>query len=194
MPRDDNPFRVLGLPRSASPDDVRAAYRRLARRLHPDTRPADARGPEAHRAMAALNEAYRRALAEAGAHPPGPTRDGMPFCARHAADAVYRCPACHGALCAACLGERCPHCGTGRARPLVPAPRRWSAVGAGLAAAWPNAWWARLALAAGVYVTLVGAFDLWSRPYGGRWVVLLSPPLWLVHGVRRVLGHAGRPR
>lgn len=38
----DDPFRVLGLPPTASQEQVKAAYRRLARRLHPDAGGDDA--------------------------------------------------------------------------------------------------------------------------------------------------------
>jgi DnaJ-like protein len=45
--------RTLGVPPDASTAEIRAAYRALARRHHPDRSPADAG------AMAAINEAYR---------------------------------------------------------------------------------------------------------------------------------------
>lgn len=51
MPADH--YTTLGLPAEASADDVRTAYRRLARQLHPDRRAGA--GDE----MASLNEAYR---------------------------------------------------------------------------------------------------------------------------------------
>ncbi|GIS99243.1 MAG: hypothetical protein CM1200mP26_09560 [Acidimicrobiales bacterium] len=52
-------YRTLGVPASASPDELRDAYRGLARRLHPD-RVADpaARRSAADR-MAKVNEAWR---------------------------------------------------------------------------------------------------------------------------------------
>ncbi|MBC8098331.1 MAG: DnaJ domain-containing protein, partial [Armatimonadetes bacterium] len=34
---DFNPYEMLGITSSASPEDIKNAYRRLARRLHPDT-------------------------------------------------------------------------------------------------------------------------------------------------------------
>lgn len=40
MPVPD-PYRVLGLKPDATADEVRAAYRRLAAQIHPDTQPAD---------------------------------------------------------------------------------------------------------------------------------------------------------
>jgi hypothetical protein len=50
-----DPFAALGIEPGASPEEIAAAYRRLAKELHPDRRPHDA---QAARRMAALNEAY----------------------------------------------------------------------------------------------------------------------------------------
>ncbi|KAJ8604922.1 hypothetical protein CTAYLR_004329 [Chrysophaeum taylorii] len=48
-------YGVLGLDRTASPADIRRAYRSLALRLHPDKNPQD---PDAHRRFARLAHAY----------------------------------------------------------------------------------------------------------------------------------------
>ncbi len=67
-----DPFAVLGVPPDAAPDELAEAYRRLARRWHPDR----GRGPEAHRRMAEVNAAYdavrRRRFARRPERGPGP--------------------------------------------------------------------------------------------------------------------------
>lgn len=52
-----NPFEILGLDRSASFDDVKVAYRRLARQYHPDANPGD---PDALERFTVLRRAYDR--------------------------------------------------------------------------------------------------------------------------------------
>lgn len=59
----NSPYAVLGLEPDAGPDEIRAAYRRLARQHHPDRHMAEG-APEpflkvAHARMAAINAAYR---------------------------------------------------------------------------------------------------------------------------------------
>lgn len=53
MARD--PYEVLGVPHGASEDEIKQAYRRLAKRYHPDLHPGDA---EAARRMNEINAAY----------------------------------------------------------------------------------------------------------------------------------------
>lgn len=73
---------MLGIPRHAGPDEVRAAYRRLARRYHPDV----STEPDAARRFAELAEAYEQ-LSGQGVIGPAQARRGPPD-AEHAAD-VY---------------------------------------------------------------------------------------------------------
>src|SRR5690554_5617469 len=47
-------YKVLGVDRKATADDIKKAYRKLARKLHPDLNPND---KESHRKFQELNEA-----------------------------------------------------------------------------------------------------------------------------------------
>ena len=47
-------YSILGLDKNASADDIKKAYRRLARKYHPDVNPND---PEAHAKFQQINEA-----------------------------------------------------------------------------------------------------------------------------------------
>jgi len=53
----DDPYKVLGLTRDASDEDVKRAYRRLAKKYHPDLNPGD---QEAARKMQEVNAAYEQ--------------------------------------------------------------------------------------------------------------------------------------
>ena len=57
MPND--PFAVLGVTSSATEDEIKAAYRKLAKKYHPDLNPGD---KAAEQKMREVNEAYTRAL------------------------------------------------------------------------------------------------------------------------------------
>ena len=57
MPND--PFAVLGVSSSASEDEIKAAYRKLAKKYHPDLNPGD---KVAEQKMREVNDAYTRAL------------------------------------------------------------------------------------------------------------------------------------
>ncbi|MBR2661430.1 MAG: J domain-containing protein [Clostridia bacterium] len=55
----NDPFAVLGLSSSATEDEIKAAYRKLAKKYHPDLNPGD---KAAEQKMREVNEAYTRAL------------------------------------------------------------------------------------------------------------------------------------
>jgi len=57
MPND--PFAVLGVSSSATEDEIKSAYRKLAKKYHPDLNPGD---KIAEQKMREVNEAYTRAL------------------------------------------------------------------------------------------------------------------------------------
>jgi DnaJ-class molecular chaperone len=50
-----DPYTVLGVPRSASEKDIKSAYRKLAKKYHPDQNPDDA---SAHAKFAEATNAY----------------------------------------------------------------------------------------------------------------------------------------
>lgn len=69
-----DPHAILGLPRHATPDQIRAAYRRLARELHPDV----SKRPDAARRFAAVAEAYQRLTDQPAPIPTQPATRARP--------------------------------------------------------------------------------------------------------------------
>jgi molecular chaperone DnaJ len=53
----EDPYKVLGVSRDASDEDIKRAYRRLAKKYHPDLNPGD---QEAARKMQEVNAAYEQ--------------------------------------------------------------------------------------------------------------------------------------
>jgi curved DNA-binding protein CbpA len=73
---------VLGVPRDATPAEIRAAYRALLLTLHPDTRaePADpARLAQVVAAHAQLRDACRRDTSDPSTAGPPPAATGVPI-------------------------------------------------------------------------------------------------------------------
>ncbi|XHX80560.1 MAG: DnaJ domain-containing protein [Stenomitos frigidus ULC029] len=62
-------YRILGLKSGASFDEIKASYRRLARRYHPDVNPGNQQAKEK---FIELTEAYKLLLSEAGGGEPVP--------------------------------------------------------------------------------------------------------------------------
>jgi len=75
-----DPYKVLGLAKDASPEDIQKAYRRLAKKLHPDLNPGNKRAEEQFKELSAaydlLGDADKRArfdrgeIDASGAEPP----------------------------------------------------------------------------------------------------------------------------
>ena len=59
-----DPYEVLGVSRDASEEEIKAAYRRLAKKYHPDANPGDkeaeAKFKEASEAYAVLSDSEKR--------------------------------------------------------------------------------------------------------------------------------------
>ncbi len=51
----EDPYKTLGVPHDASPDDIRRAYRNLAKRHHPDLNPGNAKAEERFKTVSAAN-------------------------------------------------------------------------------------------------------------------------------------------
>jgi DnaJ-class molecular chaperone len=52
----DDPYKILGLAKDASADDIRKAYRKLAKKFHPDLNPGNKVAEEQFKALSAANE------------------------------------------------------------------------------------------------------------------------------------------
>lgn len=54
----ENPYRVLGVAETASDEQIKAVYRELCKKYHPDLRPEGVSQQEAEKKMAEINAAY----------------------------------------------------------------------------------------------------------------------------------------
>ena len=66
-------YKTLGVGRDVSADDLKKAFRKLARKYHPDINPGDA---EAESKFKEINEAYE-VLSDAGSAEVRPVRGGL---------------------------------------------------------------------------------------------------------------------
>lgn len=88
-------YRILRLPKGATPDDLKSAFRKRAFELHPDLNPGN---PQAHTEFQKLNEAYvllREALGQEPPPRPGaarPTAEQAEGAARYRAQAGAQAP------------------------------------------------------------------------------------------------------
>lgn len=66
----DDPYQILGVPRAAKPDEIRKAYRKRAKELHPDLHPGDKEVEAKFKALSAayhlLNDPEQRARFDRG--------------------------------------------------------------------------------------------------------------------------------
>src|SRR5918992_5794058 len=70
MPRVQDPYKTLGVDRKAGDDEIKKAYRKLARKYHPDTNPDDAAAEEKFKevqeAYSVLSDPEKRKRYDAG--------------------------------------------------------------------------------------------------------------------------------
>lgn len=119
-----DPYLILGIERGATPDEIRAAFRRKVRQRHPDTAPEAEEGSDVQEVLSAyrtLIDAASGAPYDSRRHRPEPGARGHRIRVRHA-DSPGGVPTQPGAVrCGACDGAGveqlrmvCPGCG-GRA-------------------------------------------------------------------------------
>ena len=96
-----DPYKVLGVPTTATDDEVKAAYRRLAKKYHPDANPGD---KVAEQRMKEINAAYDQIMNKTAS---GANRDygGYSF-GGYGSGRVYNCSGGSGRLCLGALAAQ----------------------------------------------------------------------------------------
>jgi preprotein translocase subunit Sec63 len=74
-----DPWQILGVPPGVSRAEIRRAYRRLARRYHPDLNPDDPGAEERFKEVQAAYEALTQDPIRPEARPHPPSMDDEPF-------------------------------------------------------------------------------------------------------------------
>src|SRR5215218_10269686 len=73
-------YGILGVPRDATADDIKRAYRKLARQYHPDVNPDPAaaeRFKDINAAYEVLSDDHKRQIVDLGGDPLSPGGGGM---------------------------------------------------------------------------------------------------------------------
>ena len=71
-----DPYEVLGIPQTATDDEIKAAYRKLAKKYHPDLNGGSA---EAEARMKEVTEAYNILIKHKGTAGSRSVLDNLPF-------------------------------------------------------------------------------------------------------------------
>jgi molecular chaperone DnaJ len=83
-------YKVLGVPRKATADEIKKAYRKLARQYHPDKNPGDAKSEERFKHISQAHDVLGDPDKRLRRHQPRPLRSGSGPPGRRAAATARR--------------------------------------------------------------------------------------------------------